>query len=120
MVLPEQAEGVFDMSADGIWRIEQLSSDGWESVGTAFLENGRYLRGGVDAYTVGRYVLDGDQITITATSTRLGGVRAVYGRDSGEIEITLQGQVKADEIDAQATDGTYSTRYRYTRLGDMP
>lgn len=108
------------MSADGIWRIEQLSSDGWESVGTAFLENGRYLRGGVDAYTVGRYVLDGDQITITATSTRLGGVRAVYGRDSGEIEITLQGQVKADEIDAQATDGTYSTRYRYTRLGDMP
>ncbi len=108
------------MSADGVWRIEQLSSEDWESVGTAFLENGRYLRGGVDAYTVGRYELDGDQITITATTTRLGGVGAVYGRNSGEIQITLKGEVKNDESNAQATDGTHSTRYRYTRLGDMP
>lgn len=108
------------MSADGVWRIDELSSDGWESVGTAFLENGRYLRGGVDAYTVGRYQLDGDQITLTATSIRLGGVRAVYGKASGEIQITLKGDVKDDEINAQATDGKYSTRYRYIRLGDMP
>ncbi|MGI9529984.1 MAG: hypothetical protein ACR2NG_09740 [Acidimicrobiia bacterium] len=108
------------MSADGVWRIEELASGGWESVGTVFLENGRYLRGGVDAYTVGRYELDGDAITITATSTRLGGVRTVYGKDSGEIEITLYGELKGDEIIARATDGTHSAQYRYSRLGDMP
>ena len=108
------------MSANGVWRIEQLSIDGWESVGTAFLENGRYLRGGNHAYTVGRYELNGDQIVITATSTRFEGGPAVYGRDSGEIEITLEGEVNDDEITAEATDGKFVTRYRFTRLADMP
>ena len=108
------------MSADGVWRIEQLSVDGWEPAGAAFLENGRYLRGGADAYTVGRYELDGDRITITATSTRFGSGRPIYGTQSGEIEITLTGEVKDDEITAEATDGRYVTRYRYTRVGDMP
>ncbi|MGI9528915.1 MAG: hypothetical protein ACR2NG_04330 [Acidimicrobiia bacterium] len=108
------------MHADGIWKIEELASEDWESVGTVFLENGLYLRGGVDAYTVGRYALDGDTISITATSTRLGGVRSVYGKAVGEIQITIRGELKDDEINAQGTDGTHSVRYRYTRLGDMP
>ena len=108
------------MSVDGVWIIEQLSVDGWEHVGAAFLENGRYLRGGADAYTVGRYELDGDRITITATSTRFGSGHPVYGTDSGEIEITLAGEVKDDEITAEATDGRYETNYRYTRVGDLP
>ena len=107
------------MSAEGVWRIEMLSSDGWESVGTAFFENGRYLRGGTEAYTIGRYELDGDQITITAASTRLG-EQAVYGKDSGEIQISLKGKLTNGEITAEATDGKYVTRYRYTRLADMP
>ena len=108
------------MSADGVWKIEQLSAEGWEPVGTAFFENGRYLRGGVHAYTVGRYELDGDRITITATSTRFGSGRPVYGIESGEIEIALTGEVKDSEITAEATGGGYVTRYRYTRVGDMP
>ena len=108
------------MSVDGVWRIEQLSSEGWESVGTAFFENGRYLRGGTDAYTVGHYELDRDQIVITATSTRFGTDRAVYGRDSGEISITLDGKLGDGEITAEATDGRHRTRYRYIRLADLP
>lgn len=108
------------MSADGVWRIEQLSAEGWEPVGAAFLENGRYLRGGAHAYTVGRYELDGDRITIKAKSTRFGSGRPVYGVESGEIEITLTGEVKDDKITADAKGGSYVTRYRYTRVGDIP
>lgn len=108
------------MSADGVWRIEQLSSDGWEPVGAAFLDEGRYLRGGFDAYTIGRYELDGDQITITATSTRLGTGAPVYGTKSGTIDITLTGTVDGDQITAEAESGKYKARYRYTRIGDMP
>ena len=108
------------MSANGVWIIEQLSVDGWESVGAAFLEDGRYLRGGNNAVTVGRYELDGDRITITATSHRFGGGPAVYGKVSGEVEITLEGEIEGDEISGEATDGKYVTRYRYSRLADMP
>ena len=108
------------MSVDGVWIIDQFSADGWEPVGVAFLENGRYLRGGVDAYTVGRYELDGDQISITATSNRFGSGSTVYGTKSGEIEITLTGELKDDKITAKATHGNYVTRYRYTRVGDIP
>jgi hypothetical protein len=106
--------------AEGVWIINQYSIDGWESVGVAFLENGRYLRGGTDAYTVGRYELDGDRITITATSTRFGRGNAVYGTKSGEIEIKLTGEVNNDKITAKATDGKYVTHYQYTLLGDIP
>ena len=108
------------MSANGVWRIDQLSIDGWESVGTAFFENGRYLRGGNHAYTVGQYELDGARIVIKAKSIRFEGGPAVYGRDSGEIQITLEGEIKGDEITAEATDGKFVTRYRFVRLADMP
>ena len=108
------------MSADGVWRIEQVTVDGWEPAGVAFLENGRYLRGGVDACTVGRYELDGDRITITAKTTRFGSGSPVYGTKSGEIGITLTGEVKGGEMTADATDGKYVTSYRYHRIGDMP
>lgn len=108
------------MSANGVWRIEQLSIDGWESVGAAFLEDGRYLRGGNHAYTAGRYELDGDRILITATSTRFGGGGAVYGTDVGEVKITLEGEMEGDTITAEATDGKFVAHYRYSRLADLP
>ncbi len=50
---------------------------------------------------------------------RFAGAQTVYGKDQGKIDITLQGEVKGDEITAEATDGTYVTPYRYTRLGDL-
>lgn len=108
------------MTVEGVWKIEMLGRDGWECVGTAFLENGRYLRGGKEAYTVGRYEVADSDITITATTVRFEGIGAVYGKQSGEIEITLRGKIEDDEITAEATDGTYVTPYRYTRLADMP
>ena len=108
------------MRADGVWRIEQLSIDGWEPAGVAFFGNGKYMRGGVDAYTIGEYELDGDRITITATTTRFGSGSTVYGTRSGEVEITLTGKVKDGKMTADATDGKYVTSYRYKRVGDMP
>ena len=105
------------MGANGAWRLEELSGDGWAYVGTAFfLEDGRYLRGGTDAYTVG----EGDRVMITATSTRLGGPGVAYGKDTGEVEIEVRGELKDGEINAQATDGKFTIHYRFTRLGDIP
>lgn len=108
------------MSVDGIWRIEEASLEGWKPVGVAFFKSGQYLRGGNHAYTIGRYELDGNQISITATSTRFGSGPPVYGTKSGDIEITLTGEIAADEFVIEATDGRYTTQYRYTRMGDIP
>lgn len=108
------------MGVDGIWKLEKLAIGGWEPAGTVFLQDGRYLRGGNHAFTVGRYELHGDQIKIEATSTRYKGGQAVYGVDAGEIEITLEGEVAGDAFTAEATDGRFVTRYRYSRITDMP
>lgn len=107
------------MSADGIWKVEQMSIGGWEPAGTAFLENGRYLRGGVDAYTVGRYEVDGNRITVTGTTTRLGGSRPVYGTAVGSVEIKLTGELADDQITGEATDGSFVAHYRFIRIGDL-
>lgn len=43
------------MSVNGIWKVEMLGPYGWESVSTAFLEDGKYRAASEDHYTVGNY-----------------------------------------------------------------
>ena len=108
------------MSADGVWKVEQMSIGGWEPAGIAFMEDGRYLRGGVDAFTVGQYEVDGSRITVKGTTTRLGAGRPVYGTDTGKVEITLTGELTEGQITGEATDGSFVAHYRFTRLADLP
>ena len=42
------------MEIAGIYRIEMAGPYGWEPIGTASLEDGRYFEGGQDHYSVGR------------------------------------------------------------------
>ena len=106
------------MGVEGIWKVDMHAADGWKCVGTGFFENGRYLRGGNDGYVVGTYALDGDQIVITAAFTRIGG-GAVFGKATGESRLTIKGVVNDDIISAEATDGSYTTHFRATRLSDL-
>ena len=100
--------------------MEMLSRDGWEAVGTAFIEGGRYLRGSSNACRMGTYRLDGNTITIEAATMLFGGGQTVYGKKSGEIHITYTAQIDDGRLDGVATDGEYSTRFRGTRIGDLP
>ena len=108
------------VEVEGIWRMELLGRDGWEPVGTAFIEGGRYLRGSSDACTVGTYRLDGDTIIIDATTSLFEGARTIYGKSSGQVRIKYEAKIKDGTLEGGASDGEYTTRFRGTRIGDLP
>lgn len=108
------------VEVEGVWRMEMLGRYGWEPVGTAFIQNGRYLRGSSNACTVGTYRLEGDTILIEATTSLFGGGQTIYGKSSGEVRIKYVAKIQDGKLDGEATDGEYETQFRGTRIGDLP
>jgi hypothetical protein len=109
------------MSVNGIWKIEMLGPYGWESVSTAFLEDGRYLSSSQDHYAVGSYVVTGSQVKTTATTYSHGQARTMFGARAPQMELSFDGEISGDQINGQAEDKTskYSITFRATRLGDL-
>jgi len=109
------------MSLNGIWKVEMLGPYGWESMSTAFLEDGRYLASSQDHYAVGRYELTGNQVKVTAVTHSHGEVRTMFGARESQIEVSFAGEVNGDEISGQAEDTTknYSITFRATRLAGL-
>ena len=109
------------MSVNGIWKVEMLGPYGWESVSTAFLEDGRYLASSQDHYTIGSYVLTGSQIKITAATHSHGQVRTMFGAREPTMELSFDGEVRGDQATGQAEDkkAKYSITFRATRLADL-
>ena len=109
------------MSVNGIWKVEMLGPYGWESVSTAFLEDGRYLASSQDHYAIGSYVLTGSQIKITATTHSHGQVRTMFGAREPTMELSFDGEVRGDQATGQAEDkkAKYSITFRATRLADL-
>jgi hypothetical protein len=109
------------MSVNGIWKTEMLGPYGWESVSTAFLEDGRYLASSQDHYAVGSYVVTGSQIKMTATTHSHGQTRTMFGARDPQLELSFDGEISADQISGQAEDKTskYSITFRATRLADL-
>ena len=109
------------MSVNGIWKIEMLGPYGWESMSTAFLEDGRYQASSQDHYAVGRYELTGNQIQVTAASYSHGEVRTLFGVRDPHMELSFEGTVSGDQISGQAVDKQekYSITFRATRLADL-
>ena len=109
------------MSVNGIWRIEMLGPYGWESVATAFLEDGKYRSASENHYTVGDYEVSGDQIRITAVLAQHGKARTVFGKKEKQMNLSFDGQVDVDRITGQARDdeGTYQVSYRAIRLAQL-
>ena len=110
------------MSVNGIWKMEMLGPYGWESVSTAFLEDGRYLASSQDHYAVGGYELTGDQIKVTAATHSHGQApRTMFGSNNPQMEVSFEGTLSGDQFSGQAEDKKrkYSITFRATRLADL-
>jgi hypothetical protein len=109
------------MSVDGIWKVEMLGPYGWESVSTAFLENGRYLAASQDHYSRGSYEVSGSQLSAHATTYSHGELRTMFGERNPQIALSFDGEINGDQINGQAADKStkYSITFRATRLGDL-
>jgi len=110
------------MSVEGIWKVEMLGPYGWESVSTAFLEDGRYLAASQDHYVVGRYEMDGNQVRVRATTQSHGEARTMFGSRKPSMELSFDGELSGERIVGQAVDqdSKYTVTFRATRLADLP
>ena len=110
------------MSVNGIWKTEMLGPYGWETVSTAFLEDGRYLASSQDHYAVGSYVVSGSQVKMNVTTYSHGRVRTLFGARNPTMELIFDGEISGDQVNGQVEDKTaqHSITFRATRLADMP
>src|SRR5210317_1670511 len=92
------------MSVNGIWKVEMLGPYGWESMSTAFLEDGRYQASSQDHYAVGRYELSGTHIKVAAATHSHGEVRTMFGAREPQMELSFEGEVSGDQISGQTED----------------
>ena len=111
------------MSAEGVWKVEVKGPYGWEKLGTAFLQNGRYLAASADHYSVGSYGVEDDAFTADIQVNQYGKVRAAYGSKKRQMDHRIEGKIKkADKIVANANPSTgkkFDVKVRLTRLGDL-
>jgi hypothetical protein len=109
------------MSTNGIWKVEMLGPYGWESMATAFLEDGKYRAASENHYTVGNYEVSGNRIEISAVGVQHGKSRTVFGKKKKEMNLKLEGEIDGDEVKGQAQDdkGAYQISFRFTRLADL-
>jgi len=109
------------MSTNGIWKVEMLGPYGWESMATAFFEDGKYWAASENHYTVGTYKVSRNRIEISAVGVQHGKARTVFGSKKKEMNLKLEGKIKGGEIKGQAQDdkGAYQISFRCTRLADL-
>ena len=109
------------MSVNGIWKVEMLGPYGWESVSTAFLEDGRYLASSQDHYAVGGYEVTGSEIKVAASMHAHGEIRTMFGAKNPQMDLSFHGSVNGDQISGHAEDAQkkYSITFRATRLADL-
>jgi len=110
------------MNISGIWKVEMLGPYGWESVATAFLEDGKYRSASENHYTVGNYEISGNRVEISAVGMQHGKARTVFGEKKKEMDLKFEGEIEGDEIKGQVRDdkGAHQISFRTTRLADLP
>ena len=110
------------MSLNGIWKVEMLGPYGWESVATAFFEDGKYRAASENHYTVGNYEVSGNRIEISAAGEQHGEARTVFGKKEKNLNLKLEGEIEGDVIQGQALDdaSAHQISFRITRLADLP
>ena len=110
------------MSLNGIWKVEILTPDGWESMSTAFFEDGKVRSGSRYHYSTGDYQVSDNRVKITARYVSHGPARAMFGKTMDRMEIEFEGEIDGDQIQGQATEGegNYEVTFRAGRLADLP
>lgn len=111
------------MNIDGIWSVEMVGLYGWERIGTAFLENGRYLAASADHYSIGSYEKGKSTFRAKIQINQYGTARAVYGSKKRELETIIEGKIKKKgKIIGKArplTGGNFDITLRLTRLAKL-
>jgi len=109
------------MSLNGIWKTEILTPDGWESMSTAFMEDGKYRSGSRYHYAVGTYQISGDRVKVTAEYVAHGRARAMFGKKADRMNLEFEGEIGEDQIQGQATEGegNHQVTFRARRLADL-
>ena len=111
------------MSVEGVWKVEIKGPYGWEKLGTAFLENGRYLAASANHYSTGSYQVEGDAFAADIEVTQYGKIRAAYGSKKRQMSHRIEGKVKKeDKIVGNANPASgkkFDVKVRLTRLGDL-
>ena len=110
------------MSVNGIWRIELLGVYGWETISTAFLQDGNYKSASQDHYSTGHYEVTGNKIKVSAHHVSHGQTRTFFGAKQKEVKLNFEGEVEGDQVTGQATDerSKFLMTFRATRLADLP
>lgn len=111
------------MSIEGIWTSEVYGAFGWENRGVFLLEGDRMIGGDNRMYATGAYSVSGDSFTAELRVHYYGPPRTVFGEQSEEFSIKLDGKLENDVI-----DGTYhrpdmdqiGLQYRLTRRMGLP
>ena len=116
------------MSVNGVWKVEMLGPYGWESVATAFLQDGRYLAASADHYSIGSYEVEGDTFTADIWSSQPGKQRPVFGSKKKRVHMNIEARIKserpkkADKIVGSSLPSigkNFDVRVRLIRLGDL-
>ena len=109
------------MSVNGIWHVEVLGAYGWESISTAFLENGDYKSASENHYSTGHYEVTGNHVKVTARHVAHGEARTLFGAKNKEVDLYFEGDLDGDQISGQASDGKSKlmTTFRATRLANL-
>jgi hypothetical protein len=105
-----------------------LGPYGWETIATAFLQEGRYLAASADHYTIGGYEVVGDTFIADLWATQPGKVRSVYGSKKKRVHISIEARIKsgrtkkADKIVGSSRPSVgkdFDVRVRLVRVGDL-
>ena len=113
------------MSLNGVWVLEISGVNGWERVSTVFFENGRYLGGNTNFYSLGKYTADGKDIKFSLKTTRHGKAQTVFGEKSKQFSTEIKAEKSKNKIQGYAKpEGAHSSvaKYpvRFLRQTDLP
>lgn len=113
------------MSLEGIWSVEIGGIYGWERMGTAFFEKGRYLSGGPVMFSQGTYVVDGKKVKIKIKLTQHGEKRIAYGKKRKQFSVVITAKRDGNKINGEAhRKGEESPAFKYpvrfSKLADIP
>lgn len=111
------------MSCEGVWNVEVKGPYGWESIATAFMQDGRYLGGGANHYSVGRYKEDGDNLEISLKGRQYANLRTVFGISSMDtLEVKYTCKVRKNKITGTGTAKgikKHKLQIRLTKLDEL-
>ena len=114
------------MSVEGIWKLEIQGPYNMEPFSTAFLENGRYISGSTDHYSIGSYEEEDGVFKAKVTIIQHRGLRTMFGGKEERVKVRMEGKVgkKDGQVFIRGTVRPskrkgFEVNVYLTRLGDL-